>query len=313
MLTAKVKVAVLYAVLPKDLQERVLGECALNWGETPEQHARQLLARIKIHVKNIAKAGCEASGPRAMEIEAARDWETWSGWGSWRSSIESDERESWSGDEKSEGEVRDIQLVGKGGKNGGKKVSTAIASLAVSSVTQRECGRRAAAKRRATADSKARATGRRPKQRVRQGPVEREGPGQGLLVRQGVRQGAERDLPRSCMEATSKGTASHDWRGGMQKACFGCESTEHLMRDRPKNHARVQNVEEEPEVLFIGRIGDSSKCEDEIPAAAWMKTQAPRKIPTGRCSGQPVKVQESSKKPMFWKLFKVMEEDEEDE
>ena len=36
ILSAKMKVAVLYTMLPKDLQEKVLDECAVNWYETPE-------------------------------------------------------------------------------------------------------------------------------------------------------------------------------------------------------------------------------------------------------------------------------------
>ncbi len=38
-LTSKVKVAVLYAMLPKDLQERVLGKCAVSWDTDKEQEA----------------------------------------------------------------------------------------------------------------------------------------------------------------------------------------------------------------------------------------------------------------------------------
>lgn len=38
-LTNNMQVAVLYAVLPKDMQERVFDECAANWGETTEKEA----------------------------------------------------------------------------------------------------------------------------------------------------------------------------------------------------------------------------------------------------------------------------------
>ena len=39
ILSAKMKVAVLYTMLLKDLQEKVLDECAVNWDETPEAEA----------------------------------------------------------------------------------------------------------------------------------------------------------------------------------------------------------------------------------------------------------------------------------
>lgn len=41
------KVSVLYTMLPKALQERVLGECAANWGQTLETKAGELLAKVK--------------------------------------------------------------------------------------------------------------------------------------------------------------------------------------------------------------------------------------------------------------------------
>ena len=42
----------------------------------------------------------------------------------------------------------------------------------------------------------------------------------------------------------------------MKRACFLCGSTDHIMRDCPRNAARVQQVEEEdsPEVHFIGNV-----------------------------------------------------------
>ena len=50
----------------------------------------------------------------------------------------------------------------------------------------------------------------------------------------------------------------------MQKACFGCGSTEHLLKDCPKN-PQIQNVEDEaPEVLFIGNV--QNRKEEEGPA-----------------------------------------------
>ena len=67
VLSAKMKVAVLYTMLPKDLQETVLDECAVNWDETPEAEAGVLFTKIKGHIKNIRR---EMSGPRPMEVDA---------------------------------------------------------------------------------------------------------------------------------------------------------------------------------------------------------------------------------------------------
>ena len=55
ILSAKMKVAALYTMLPKDLQEKVLDECAVNWDETPEAETGVLFTKIKGHIKNIAK------------------------------------------------------------------------------------------------------------------------------------------------------------------------------------------------------------------------------------------------------------------
>jgi hypothetical protein len=37
-LSAKMNVAVLYSMLPKDIQEKVLDECAVNWDATPQRN-----------------------------------------------------------------------------------------------------------------------------------------------------------------------------------------------------------------------------------------------------------------------------------
>lgn len=79
-LSDKVNVAVLYSMLPKDLQERLLDECAVSWDETPEQEAGVLLARIKSPIRNIAKSRRELSGPKALEVDAVwgpNDWTEW--------------------------------------------------------------------------------------------------------------------------------------------------------------------------------------------------------------------------------------------
>ena len=78
-LTAKVKVAVLYGMMPKDLQEKILDECAVNWDQTSEAQAAELLTKIKSNVRNVAKDRRERSGPRPMEVDRVSAWEEWGG------------------------------------------------------------------------------------------------------------------------------------------------------------------------------------------------------------------------------------------
>ena len=44
----------------------------------------------------------------------------------------------------------------------------------------------------------------------------------------------------------------------MQRACFGCGVTSHLLKDCPKNPNKIQQLQqaEEPEILFIGSVRD---------------------------------------------------------
>ena len=118
-LTAKVKAAVVYGMMPKDLQEKILDECAVNWDQTTETQAAELLTKIKSNVRNVAKARREMAGPRPLEVDRASAREEWYGnWGyEWG---EADETEENTSDEKDDGEAN-IRYVGKGGgKKGGK-------------------------------------------------------------------------------------------------------------------------------------------------------------------------------------------------
>lgn len=228
---------------------------------------------------------------------------TWSGWGSWRSSIGSDERESWSGDEKSEVEGCDVQLVGKGSKNGGQGFQGRCFACGEFGHTQWE---------------RRKANGRKPtKDTYGKDQSNAKGQGKDYAYSKGQSGAVARKWYGG--DAKGYGKGDYDWRGGgggkgpkMQKARFGCGSTEHLMWICPKGRARVQNAEEEPEVLFIGRIDDSNKGEDERLGAAW-RTRAPCKIPMGRYSGQPMKVQTSHKKSMLRNSFEVLEAEQEGE
>jgi hypothetical protein len=58
-------------MLPKDLQEKVLDDCAVNWDATPEREALRLFmfTRVKCSIKNIAKSRREMQGPKPMDID----------------------------------------------------------------------------------------------------------------------------------------------------------------------------------------------------------------------------------------------------
>ena len=120
VITSKMKVAVLYAMMPKDLQEKVLDACAVNWGETSEQDAGQLYAKVKAQLKNLAKARREMQGPKPMEVDrVSSSWADWSeDWSAEWDSVKDD------GTDKSDQDKEDeayVQYVGKGGgKKGGK-------------------------------------------------------------------------------------------------------------------------------------------------------------------------------------------------
>ena len=53
-ISSKMQVAVLYAMLPKDLQERVLDKCAVNWKDTKEEKADEIYGKIREEVKNLS-------------------------------------------------------------------------------------------------------------------------------------------------------------------------------------------------------------------------------------------------------------------
>ena len=82
--SGKMKVAVLYSMLPKDLQEKVLDECAINWDATKESQANELFVKLKTSIMNIAKSRREAQGPKPMEVDrVSGSWADWTGQESW--------------------------------------------------------------------------------------------------------------------------------------------------------------------------------------------------------------------------------------
>jgi hypothetical protein len=125
-LTNKMKVAVLYSMLPKDLQERVLDACSVSWDATTEGDAGELYAKVKAQVKNFAKARRELQGPKPMEVDhVTGKWADWS-LGEWGDEYLSgydgkQEQETGGNDHEQQGDEGYIQYVGKGdGKAKGK-------------------------------------------------------------------------------------------------------------------------------------------------------------------------------------------------
>lgn len=65
-ISAKMKVAVLYSMLPKDLQERILDKCAVNWDNASEQDAATIYTKARDEVRNIAKSRRDMGTPKPM-------------------------------------------------------------------------------------------------------------------------------------------------------------------------------------------------------------------------------------------------------
>ena len=68
-ISSKVSVAVLYGMLPKDLQERILDKCSVDWGALSEQQSDDILVKIKADIKNMAKSRREMITPKPMECD----------------------------------------------------------------------------------------------------------------------------------------------------------------------------------------------------------------------------------------------------
>ena len=104
-ISAKMKVAVLYAMLPKDLLEKVLGKCAVNWDGVKDKEAENIYVKVKEEIKNIAKSRRDMITPKPMEVDKIK--------AEWADEAEQEE------DHEAETEG-DICAVGKGFKCKGK-------------------------------------------------------------------------------------------------------------------------------------------------------------------------------------------------
>ena len=117
-LTAKGKTAVSYGMMPKELQDKVLDVCAVNWDETTESEIGRLCTKIKAQLRNITKARREMAGPKPMEVDQFTDRGEWpSDWyGEHSNQVETEEEHYEQGSDEAT-----VQYIGKcGGKKGGK-------------------------------------------------------------------------------------------------------------------------------------------------------------------------------------------------
>ena len=114
--------AVLYAILPKDLQEKVLDECSVNWDGIQESQAADKFTKIKANIKNIAKSRREMMGPKPMEVDRVKA--SWADWAvdEWETVWNKQEPEKEASEQESTSEeAAYVQYIGaKGGKKGGK-------------------------------------------------------------------------------------------------------------------------------------------------------------------------------------------------
>ena len=107
-MSSNLKVAVLYSILPKDLQERALDKCAINWDRTKEDDAKDIYTKIKEEVKNVAKSRRDMATPRPMEVDNVEaEWNWW-------------DYEKMTEDGDQETAECDINYIGKGAKGKGK-------------------------------------------------------------------------------------------------------------------------------------------------------------------------------------------------
>ena len=64
VVSAKMRVAVLYSILPKDLQGLVLDKCVVSWEGAREEDAKLIFTKIRDEVKNVAKSRRDMASPK---------------------------------------------------------------------------------------------------------------------------------------------------------------------------------------------------------------------------------------------------------
>jgi hypothetical protein len=275
-LSAKMKVAVLYGMLPKDLQERVLDKCAVNWDGMKETDALIIYNKVREEVKNIAKSRRDMSNPRPMEVDRVQVEKKW-----WADEFD-DEEGAVDGEQE-----HDINYVGKGGgKKGGKGFQGNCYLCGEFGHSQWECSK---------GKGKAYYKGGGKDGFYYNKGVGKEG-GKGQAYGKGY--GKEGYY--------TKGSGKDGGKGGMMRACFGCGSTDHLLKDCPKRGGAIQSIEQqEPEeVFFIGNVRQEME--------PWKKV--PMKVTVGDFIKNPKGALKAGKKIQVTKenAFKILEPEDDD-
>ena len=285
VITSKMKVAVLYAMMPKDLQEKVLDACAVNWDETSEQDAGQLYLKVKGQLKNLAKARREMQGPKPMEVDRVSS--SWADWGGdWATEWGGTKDEAEDKDDSDKNEEAFVQFIGKGGgKKGGKGFQGHCFVCGEFGHSQWDCFK---------GKGKGKGYGKEGMYGKGYGKDNMYYKGYGKDGMYG--KGYGKDGGNYLGYGKGKGG---DGKGGMPRACFGCGATDHLLRDCPNNPSKVNQVEQEqePEVLFIGNVRDE-----------WKKV--PMKVNMANRNNMNTQVSQTFKEG---NRFRVLEVDEEDD
>ena len=215
-LSFKIKVAVLYSMMPKGMQERITDACSVAWDQTSEADASTLFEKVKSQLRNLAKARREMAGPRPMEVDRVAAeyggggwWMDGTGESAWGYDYENEDLQCPPCDA-GEQEMH-VQMVGKGGgKKGGKGGFVGSCWL---------CGE--------YGHSQAFCP---------YGKGKNKGKGKDFIKGMGKDKGYGKDNTWGKGKGKDHGYGKGYGEGkgaGMRRACFTCGSTEHLMRYCP--------------------------------------------------------------------------------
>jgi cellular nucleic acid-binding protein len=262
-LSSKMKVAVLYSMLPKELQEKVLDECAVNWDGTPESEAGRLFGKIKASIKNIAKSRREMSGPKPMEVDRVKNWSDCEWEVEWQEEYNEKHEDQ---ENQSLSSAHEIYLIGKGGKKGGKGFQGHCYTCGEFGHSQWDCKGKGKAKGYGKDSMKGKGYGKDGMKGKGYGKSDLQGKGHG---KQWYGKGYDKDWGEG-----GKGTGGGG-KGGKHKSCFGCGETGHWLKDCPKMNNQVQQVEDEPVLYTIHNVKDEWK---KIPMRVKARTETSKKI-----------------------------------
>ena len=324
---SKILLGILFGMVPKEMQEKLTDLCGVSWDGTSEAEAARLFERIKCQLKNSARARKEAQAPRAMEVDRISNWaggwqEEWGdGWDwSWGYAVQEPKEEVATEEDATKphnhhdhhdySEEGQINYVGKGGKSKGRGFQGHCYVCGEFGHSQWDCLK----------------GGGKGKGKDGGKGVGKNGWDGGYKGYKGYGKNGwdgnkgHKGYGKNGWDGGYKGFKGYGkdgwygkngWGGGKgqensrgtQRACFTCGGMDHLMKDCPEKVQQVQKVEE-PEVLFIGKVGSVEEEWKRMP----MKVKVP-KMPRW----QKQKAQKDRKNHEGNNRFKVLEVDEPDD